>query len=452
MATNMYLEGNYGPVTEEVEATDLKVTGKIPKFLEGRYLRNGPNPLSADPETYNWFGGDAMVHGIRLRDGNAEWYRNRVVRVGNAAEVLGAPDPGGPITEGMEGIAPNTNVIGINGRTFAIVEAGAKPVEISYDLETMTRADFGGGELGGLPNGYTAHPKVDPVSGERHASSYFWGNPNKLEYTVVDADAALTRYVSVDIPGNPMIHDMSITETRAVFYDLACVFDMERAMSDQFPYAWDDSYGCRLGVISRIPGEDDVRWYDIPNCYVFHPMNAYDDGDRIVLDVVKHPKVFASHFDGPDEGPPHLWRWTIDPASGTVKEEQLSDVPVEFPRVDERLVGRPYRYGWVSGLTPPNSAGICDMGSTIRQFDAKTNDFASHDFGDGFATGEAVFVPTTPEADETDGVVLSIVYDENTDRSQFVVLDAANIESDPLATVELPQRVPFGFHGNWIAD
>ena len=123
MTSSPYLEGAYAPVTEEVTATDLPVEGTLPEALDGRYLRNGPNPIAADPSNYHWFTGDGMVHGVRLRDGRAEWYRNRWVRAGNVPRLLGVPDPGGPVTEGMD-LSPNTNVIGHAGRTFALVEAG----------------------------------------------------------------------------------------------------------------------------------------------------------------------------------------------------------------------------------------------------------------------------------------------------------------------------------------
>ncbi len=130
MATteNTYLTGNYAPVHDEVTALDLPVTGRLPEELEGRYLRNGPNPaLAPEPSTYHWFTGDGMVHGIRLRDGKAEWYRNRFVRSAAVASALGEPPRPGAVHAGMD-FAANTNVIGHAGRTFAIVEAGARPV------------------------------------------------------------------------------------------------------------------------------------------------------------------------------------------------------------------------------------------------------------------------------------------------------------------------------------
>ena len=162
---NRYLQDNFAPVHDELTATDLEVTGELPRHLDGRYLRIGPNPATDPGQRYHWFLGEGMVHGVRLADGQAQWYRNRWVR----------PQPGD--------FAPNTNVLEHAGRTLALVEAGSPPYELSHDLETVGRCDFGGTRTGG----YTAHPHEDPDTGELHAVSYDWTRGNRLDYTVLDA-------------------------------------------------------------------------------------------------------------------------------------------------------------------------------------------------------------------------------------------------------------------------
>src|SRR6266508_5651350 len=129
---NLYLEGHLAPVREELTATELEVTGTIPAHLDGRYLRNGPNPVvDPDPATYHWFTGTGMVHGVRLRDGRAEWYRNRWVRSAEVAAALGEEPRPGPVHADMD-FAAHTHVVGQAGRTFAIVEAGFRPYELTY--------------------------------------------------------------------------------------------------------------------------------------------------------------------------------------------------------------------------------------------------------------------------------------------------------------------------------
>ena len=340
---NRYLSGNYAPVDREVSALDLPVTGHLPVELDGRYLRNGPNPLIApEPSTYHWFTGDGMVHGIRLRDGKAEWYRNRWVRSQAVSTALGEEVRPGPVHVGMD-FAANTNVIGHAGSTFAIVEGGARPYELTYDLDTVGPSDFGGT----LAGGYTAHPKRDPRTGELHAISYFWGWGNKVQYTVTDVDGRVRRSVDVETTGSVSVHDMSLTERYAVIYDLPVIFNLEAAASGaSFPYRWDPEYPARVGLLPREGSAEDVKWFEVEPCYVFHPLNAYDQNGTVVLDVVRHARMFASHLLGPDEGPPTLERWTVDIAAGKVLEERLDDRGQEFPRVDERRVSLPYRYGY----------------------------------------------------------------------------------------------------------
>lgn len=443
--TNRYLEGLLAPVGEEVTATDLPITGTLPPELDGRYLRNGPNPLGhPDPASYHWFLGDGMVHGIRLRDGRAEWYRNRWVRSTSVSEALGEPPAPGERYNGMDNA--NTNVIGHAGRTFAIVEAGARPVELTDELETICHTDLDGT----LPHGYTAHPKRDPRTGELHAVSYHWARPEVLEYTVIDPGGRVRHRVDVAVPGNPMVHDCSITESSLVLYDLPVTFDLDAAMTGSaFPYLWDEDYGARVGVMPLGGQPDEVRWFEVEPCYVFHPLNAHDDGGSVVLDVVRHPRMFDRDRHGPNEGPPSLWRWTVDPAAGKVREEQLDDRAIEFPRVDERVVGRPHRFGFATGLTVDGDDVDFTANSLVR-YDTERGTSEAIEFGPGRTSGEVVFVPRSPDAAEDDGWYLSLVHDAAEDRSELVVLDAAAPAEGPVARVHLPVRVPLGFHGNWV--
>jgi carotenoid cleavage dioxygenase len=436
---NPYLAGNYAPVLEEVSIVDLPVTGRLPHELEGRYLRNGPNPLATpEPSSYHWFTGEGMVHGIRLCQGRAEWYRNRWVRSASVAEALGEPPRPGPVHAGMD-FAANTNVIGLAGRTFAIVEAGGRPYELTGELETIGPSDFDGT----LPGGYTAHPKRDPKTGELHAISYYWGWGNTVQYSVVGIDGRVSRTVDVEVGGPVSIHDMSLTERYAVIYDLPVVFSMEAAASGaNFPYRWDPEYAARVGLLPRQGQGADVRWFEIEPCYVFHPLNAYDDGDQVVLDVVRHPKMFATTVTGPNEGPPTLERWTVDQSAGKVRREELDDRAQEFPRVDERVVGQRHRYGYLP---------VVD-GSALLKHDLQRRTAEARPLKECGGASEAVFVPAAADAAEDDGWVLSLIFRPETNASDLLVLNAADFTGEPQAVVHLPRRVPFGFHGNWVPD
>jgi len=446
-AGSRYLSGLYAPVDTEVTATDLEVSGQLPVELDGRYLRNGPNPITApDPAAYHWFTGEGMVHGIRLRNGKADWYRNRWVRSTAVSKALDEDPAPGERYGGME--VANTNVIGVAGRTYAIVEAGARPVELTDELETVCHSDFGRT----LPHGFSAHPKRHPGTGELHTMGYHWARPNVVEYTVVGADGLVRHRVDVPVPGNPMMHDCSITETTLAIYDLPVTFNLSVAASGaSFPYVWDNDYGARVGLMPLGGTADQVQWFEIEPCYVFHPLNAFDDGDTVVLDVVRHPRMFDRSRLGPNDGGPSLWRWTLDRTTGRAHEQQLDDRAVEFPRVDERLVGRRHRYGWATGLTVGDGDDVDFPGSTLVRYDSTGGgDPEVVSFGPGRTAGETVFVPRSADAADDDGWYLTLVHDAGTDRSELVVLDAAEPSSDPVARVHLPTRVPLGFHGNWI--
>jgi carotenoid cleavage dioxygenase-like enzyme len=445
---NPYLVGNYGPVHSEETVADLPVTGTLPRSLNGRYLRNGPNPVTApDPATYHWFTGDGMVHGIRIQDGRARWYRNRWVRSTAVAAALGEERRPGPVLEEMD-IAANTNVIRHGGRTFAIVEAGGRPYEITDELETVGPSDFDGT----LPVGYTAHPKRDPDTGELHAVSYYWGWGNQVQYTVVGVDGRVRRIVDVPVGGPVSIHDMSLTASYAVIYDLPVVFSTEALTEGAtFPYRWSEGYHSRVGLLPLEGEADDVVWCDVDPCYVFHPMNAYDEDGGVVVHLVRHPKMFADHLLGPDEGPPALERWRIDPTRGKVVTELLDDRPQEFPRVDERVVGRRNRYGYSAALfdRAKDNPGFT-MGGALIKHDLVAGTSETRLLRGG--SGEAVFVPEAPSSAEDQGYVLSLVYDADRDASDLVVLHAQDFTGDPVAVIHLPVRVPYGFHGNWTDD
>jgi carotenoid cleavage dioxygenase len=181
----------------------------------------------------------------------------------------------------------------------------------------------------------------------------------------------------------------------------------------------------------------EIRWFDIDPCYVFHVANAYDDGESIVLQAVRYPELWRSGGDFQTDGV--LWSWTLDLTGGTVSERQIDDRAVEFPRIDDRLAGLPARY----------SVSVADH-SLIR-YDMTTGAAQTHSFGTG-GPGEAVFVPSSAgRADESNGYYLGYVYDPTRDGSDLVILDAADFAGHPVATIKLPRRVPYGFHGNWIS-
>ncbi|MEV4100568.1 carotenoid oxygenase family protein [Nonomuraea sp. NPDC049649] len=444
--------GGFTPVTEEITAFDLEVTGRIPAELNGRYLRNGPNPLSLDdPSASHLFLGEGMVHGVRLRDGRAEWYRNRWVRSAEVARRLGE-EPRSTLVHGGMDFAANTHVIGLAGRTLATVEAGSLPYELSYELDTIGPCDFDGG----LPGGFAAHTHLDPATGELHAMAYFWGWEHH-QHLVLDEKGRVVHVRDIPVADAPMLHDFALTAKYVVIYDLPVTFSMAHAEKGApLPYAWNPGHPSRIGLLSRETGE--LRWVEVAPCWVFHTLNAYDDGDQVVVDVVRYPERFVdARLDA--GGAPTLDRWRIDPARGTVTETRLDDRAQEFPRMDERLTGRPYRYGYTAAardlvdLVAPDGTGLEDLpdaafDNTLIKHDLTAGTRESRRFGRDAYVGEPVFVPSGDGED--DGYVMTFVNNPARGAADLVILAAQDFTGDPVAVVHLPARVPLGFHGNWI--
>lgn len=486
---NPYLEGFLAPVHAEVTATDLKVTGRIPDHLDGRYLRNGPNPAAeVDPAVYHWFSGDAMVHGVALRDGKAQWYRNRWVRTAPVCAALGeAPPKGLDPRTGMLSVGPNTNVLSHAGQTLALVEGGGANYRLTDDLDTVGPCDFDGTLFGG----YTAHPHRDPRTGELHAVSYAFTRGRTVQYSVIDTRGRARRTVDIEVSGSPMMHDFSLTDKYVVIYDLPVTFDPVQVMPTnvprwlglparlvmqsvlgrvripspvatiinrnrepihRMPYRWDADYPARIGVMPREGDNNHIRWFDIEPCYVYHPLNAYSemrgDAEVLVLDVVRYSRMFDRDLRGPGDSRPTLDRWAINLATGSVTSECRDDRSQEFPRINETLLGGRHRFGYTVGVDGGYlSGGASEMSTALYKHDYATGSCRAAALDAGLLLGEMSFVPNPAAGSEDDGILMGFGYHRDRDEGQLLMLDAQTLE--PVATVHLPQRVPIGFHGNW---
>jgi carotenoid cleavage dioxygenase len=471
IAAAPFLQDNFAPWPMEGEVHDLAVEGEIPRELNGAYYRNGPNPQFAPRGRYHWFDGDGMVHGFFFEEGRCD-YRNRWVRterfeheraVGESLFAgLADMTSGDPRAEGVSSNAANTNIVWHGGRLLALWEAGP-PTELDpVTLETRGLCDFEGklrrqidpalaGNADGIvPGIMTAHPKMDPDSGEM----LFFGYapiPPFLTYRVADREGRLIRSEEIDVPYASMMHDFIATEDHVIFPVFPAAFDLEAIERTGTALAWQPERGTHIGVMPRDGGNADVVWVRSDPCYVFHPMNAHSEGNRVIAEVARYPKLPLFGVDGAVSAT--LYRWTIDLVSGTLKEEALDDCPTEFPRFDERFAGKAYRHGYsgggVNSLSKDDEFNADPAFDSVLHYDLATGAKRVHTLPAGDSVGEPVFVPRSPDAEEGDGFVLVLAHRGAENRSDLLVLDAQNIDAEPLATVKLPHRVPYGFHGNW---
>ena len=440
-----FLVGVHVPVGEEMDLADLPVSGTIPAGLRGRYLKMGANPVRADPAAHHWFLGDGMVHGIALEGGRARWYRNRWILSRLAAAALGRAPAPGPRRGRNDTV--NTNVVEIGGRPVAVVEAGSFPVALSPDLGEQRYTSFDGT----LTGSFSGHPHRDPLTGEQHAIAYDGSVWDSVRHVVVSAAGAVVSERRIAVAQGPCIHDCAFTARFVVVFDLPVTFSMRAVLGGHaFPFRWNPKHPARLGLLPRAGGE--VIWCPVDPCFVFHVANAYDDGARIVLDVVAYPHMFTADGSGLD-ALGRLERWTIDPATRHVDRRTLDPTPQEFPRIDERRFGQRHRYVYTVAVPADGNTQL--TGATrLYKHDTDGGGRETHEFGDGHLPGEFVFVAEDGPGDgaEDAGWLMGLVLNVAAATTDLVILDARRFEAEPVAMVHLPHAIPPGFHGNWFAD
>ena len=453
------LVGNYAPIRMECDIDDVIVRGELPADLDITYYRNGPDPQFPPSGRHHWFAGDGMLHMFRIRDGRVR-YRNRWVRTakwtlerqeGRSLYNPFNPLENDPVTQGAteDGLA-NTNVVWHGGKLLALEEGHAP-----FEIDPQTLDSIGAWRFADRLKGpMTAHPKIDPKTGEMLFFGYMAAGifTPDMSYQTVDAAGDLTRSERFAAPFASMVHDFIVTDEHVVFPIFPVTGSLERAMRGEPPFAWEPDKGTHIGVMRRDGSVESMRWYETDPCYVFHPMNAYSDGSRIVAHVMQFEEVpLFPRVDGSPTAPgkARLAEWTIDLADNAngVHRRYLDDVGGEFPRLDERFACGRYRHGFYAGSIN-DAREVADFNAIVHH-DFSLDRRGEYMLPDGDATGEPVFVPRSRDAEEGDGYVLSVVYRAAENRSDLVVLDAGNVADGPVACAELPHRVPYGFHGNW---
>lgn len=437
-----HLKGNFAPVKEELTALAPEVIGTIPRELNGLYVRNGANPVDGASE--HWFLGHGMVHGVKLGDGRADWYRNRYVKT----KYLEHPElsriaPDGTIDYEMA--SANTHIIPHAGQLLALDE-GAFPHILDNELETIGIERYDGK----LKTALTAHPKICASNGELIGFAY-QQLPPYLVYLRISPDGKLVQTEEISVGGPTMMHDFAITQNHAIFMDLPVVFDLQLAIKGEMPFHWSDDYPARVGIMPRTGTDADVKWFDVDPCYVFHGMNAYEKDGRVIYDVCRSSEAWRSAGDmiGGGNATQSFHRWSFDLEAGTVGEETLDERGMDFPRIADARVGLEHRYGFTLQFDfgddgQPTFNGILKM-------DLERGTSELHSLPEGCSAGEPTFVPAAgSDPAGGDGWVMFYTHDENRNASEFVILDSSDWSGPPTARVQLPQRVPNGFHGSWI--
>ncbi|XP_006664795.2 carotenoid 9,10(9',10')-cleavage dioxygenase [Oryza brachyantha] len=486
-----WLSGNFAPIRDETPpAQGLPVRGHLPECLNGEFVRVGPNPKFVPVAGYHWFDGDGMIHAMRIKDGKAT-YVSRYVKTSRlkqeeyfgGAKFMKIGDLKGffglfmvqmqqlrkklkvlDFTYGF-GTA-NTALIYHHGKLMALSEAD-KPYVVKVledgDLQTLGLLDYDKR----LKHSFTAHPKVDPFTDEMFTFGYSH-EPPYCTYRVITKDGVMLDPVPITIPEPVMMHDFAITENYSIFMDLPLLFrPKEMVKNGEFIYKFDPTKKARFGILQRYEKDDkNIRWFELPNCFIFHNANAWEEGDEVILITcrLEDPdldKVNGYQSEKLENFGNELYEMRFNMKTGAASQKQLSVSTVDFPRINESYTGRKQRYVYCTSLDsiakvtgivkfdlhaePESGKKQLEVGGTVKGI---------YDLGPGRFGSEAIFVPKEPgvSGEEDDGYLIFFVHDEKTGKSQVHVIDAKTMSADPVAVVELPNRVPYGFHAFFVNE
>ncbi|XP_034703035.1 carotenoid 9,10(9',10')-cleavage dioxygenase 1-like [Vitis riparia] len=486
-----YLSGNFAPVRDETPpCKNLPVIGYLPECLNGEFVRVGPNPKFSPVAGYHWFDGDGMIHGLHIKDGKAT-YVSRYVRTSRlkqeeyfgGAKFMRIGDLKGlfgllmvnmqmlraklKILDVSYGTGTgNTALVYHHGKLLALSEAD-KPYVLKVledgDLQTLGMLDYDKR----LTHSFTAHPKVDPITGEMFTFGYSH-TPPYITYRVISKDGFMHEPVPITISDPIMMHDFAITENYAIFMDLPLYFrPKEMVKEKKLIFTFDATKKARFGVLPRYAkNELHIKWFELPNCFIFHNANAWEEEDEVVLITcrLENPDLDLVGGDVKEKLENfgnELYEMRFNMKTGIASQRKLSASSVDFPRVNESYTGRKQRYVYgtildsiakVTGVIKFDLHAESNAGKS--KLEVGGNVQGIFDLGVGRFGSEAVFVPREPgiTSEEDDGYLIFFVHDEKTGKSYVNVIDAKTMSPDPVAIVELPNRVPYGFHAFFVTE
>jgi len=463
-----YLNGAWQPVHEEVSSDEMEIIGEIPRDLNGIYIRNTENPLHDAIGVYHPFDGDGMIHSMSFSDGKAT-YRNRFVRTaamleeqeagralwaGIAANPKKSERPGWGARGDMKD-ASSTDVIFHGGDIISTFYMCGEGYRLDpYTLETLGTAAYVPAE------GISAHPKNDPHTGEMLFFNYGKDAPY-MHYGVVGADRQLKSLIPIELPGPRLPHDMAFTENYSIFADLPLFWDENLLRNNIHSARWHADLPTRFAIVPRHGNANDVRWFEAAPTYVLHWMNAWEEGNEIILDGYFQEEPDPAPIEAPGLDPrfgkllanvdehsfqPRLHRWRFNLDTGRTTEERLDDRVLEFGTYNQDYSGRKSRYLY-STTTKPGWF----LFTGIVKHDLETGDSVSLPFGGNRFGSEAPFAPRDNPSSEDDGYLISFITDMDHDQSECIIVDARNVAAGPLARIILPHRISSGTHAAWTS-
>jgi len=470
-AKTMNFEGFMEPARFEADIGDAEVEGEIPTGIDGAFFRVHPDPqFPAMMGDDIWFNGDGMISQFRFKNGRVD-FKHRWVHTDKwnvehkAGRALFAhyrnPIDDDPSVKGKyyRGTA-NTNVLAHGGKLFALKEDSPPVAMDPNTLETFGYWDFGGKMKSPT---FTAHPKIDPHTGNLVAFGYAAKGllTRDVAFYEINPKGEVVHETWFEVPYYCMMHDWGVTKDYAVFHIVPSTSNQERLDKRMPHFGFDTTMPVYIGVLPRHGEGKDVRWFKGPNLFASHVMNAFNDGSKIYFDtpVAKNnmfpffPDVHGKPFN-PMEAMSRLTRWTMDMESNddTFKQERLSEIVGEFPRIDDRYAMEHYRHGYMLASNPEKPSEFSRMGlfmNELAHVDLATGKEKTWWCGPVSSLQEPCFIPKSKDAPEGEGYVVALANRLKEMRSDLLLFDAQRIDEGPMATIRLPLRLRPGLHGNW---
>lgn len=463
---NPYLHGIYAPTLNEMAVEDLQVTGEIPDDLVGGYFRNGPNPVYQSANRHHPFDGDGMVHAVYFHNGKAA-YRNRYVQTSALQQEAidqRSTSPGvmGPFDYSVSqfGIkdTSNTDVFCYNGEIMTLWYNAGHP----YRLDAHTLDTKGHYELEGRKDlRMSAHSKVDWNTGELLFFDY-GDEPPYMTFGLADPNGKLLHEVAIDLPGPRLPHDIGFTTNYAVLHDLPFFHDMEVLRRHKYRVlTFHRDIPTRFGIIPRRGQSADIRWFECEPCYILHVTNCWEEGEWVVMDGCRSLNPMPDAQPGEGELASMLaymrleanaYRWRFNLRTGEVREGDIDDLNTEFNKANPIFGGVKSKFSYHQRIPLLHEGGHTLRFTGLVKYNNDTGQNTQWDYGAGVFGSEAVYAPKVGadrQSAEDDGYVITLVTDSNDWSSSCLVFDATDIAQGPVATVKMPQRVPFGFHAAW---
>lgn len=459
----------FKPVRIEADVYDVEVEGRIPEVLKGCFYRLGADaqyPPFLGQDIY--LNGDGMMTQLRLENGHAD-LRTRFVRTERFEAERAArrslygryrnPFTDDPAVQGKDRGTANTSAFWFGGKLYALKEDN-RPMRMDpHTLETLGYEDFNGTFKGKT---FTAHPKIDPRTGNMIAYGYNSDQlvSNWIYLYEISPTEGVIREERFEAPYSSMIHDFLVSENYISFTLYPMLADQKRVEGGGPFFSWDPSYKTYVVVIPRKEGVAGIRWYESPKLVMeTHTMNAWEEGNLLHLEHFISNSGWYSQFPhvsdpNPKEEPPFGQRWTIDlsnPANEfTVKA--LVAHPGEMPVVDHRFAGVYCRHIFFGAINT-NLGPMLDWGpmgppfNCLAHLDQQTGEIDYYYPGPHASTEEPVFVPKSDAAPEGDGWLISVIGRRDENRSDIVIVDSLNMAAGPVATIQVPFRLRYAFHG-----